>query len=498
LDIAIRVDGNQEIGAGHVLRCVTLAQKLHEYGIKPTFFVRNISKNLLDFIEQKFDVILLVEIDQDFKPTNAYSNWLGVSQVFDAEEFSLKAKKRNFIGVVVDHYGIGSVWETAVSKLIGNILIFDDLADRKHICNMLVDQSIGRDLKAYSGLVPDCCSLLLGSKYALLRDEFLDKAEYKTKKYDVVINFGGVDKDNYTNHVLDLIAQCAGIGEIFIKVIIGKDYPYKNELTEKVKVKNLKVKLVVNPTHISEEIAECKFSIGAGGVSLLERSAMGVPSILYSVAENQNHICEEYGKRNLGFVIQKGDNGEALKLQAAICKLKKKPILKKLAQLNKKLVDARGTNRVVNYLLANFNLYSFYAPSINDVNFIFDCRYTNVNKSFYVSSIIPTYEKHVIWFQEALKNENCKQFLLKAGNLSVGYFRLDDKIAYYEVSLYVHESYRGRGFGDVMLKHVCDNYNRKKLRAFVHLDNISSLRVFEKSGFSIIERSGELLRLELC
>lgn len=498
MDIAIRVDGNIEIGAGHVIRCVTLAQKLGEYGIKCTFFVRNISKNLLYFIGQKFEIVLLDDCDPDFEPCDVYSYWLGVSERFDAFEFTQKIKSLGFCGVIVDHYGTGSIWDAVVKAMFDNLLVFDDLANREHNCKILVDQSIGRDCSSYAGLVPNDCLLLVGSNYALLRDEFLRGSEHFKKKYNVLINFGGVDKDNYTMHVLELLSQFLDTDEVHIKIIIGKDYPFKDVLTKKIEFKNLRVKLVESPQYIAQEIAECDFAIGAGGASLLERSAMGVPSILYAVAENQKHICEEYRKRNLGFLIQKGTKDELAVLRVAISELKKSSALSNLARLNKELVDGRGIDRVVKELLVSFNFFVFCKASIHSSRFIFECRYGCVDSSFYVNPEIPTYQEHENWLRSALKNKNCRHILLKVGKVKCGYFRLDEKRTYFDVSIYIDEKYRGKGFATVMLKYICDNFQSKKLMASVHMENTSSIRVFETCGFSIIEKSGDLLRLEYC
>ena len=90
MTIAIRVDGNVSIGVGHVHRCITLANKLLEYDLRCTFFVRNISDNLLQLISKTFEVILLDGNDPDFDLTEEYSQWLGVGQLFDAAEFLSK------------------------------------------------------------------------------------------------------------------------------------------------------------------------------------------------------------------------------------------------------------------------------------------------------------------------------------------------------------------------------------------------------------------------
>ena len=218
MKIAIRVDGNIEIGVGHVFRCITLANKLIDYKIECTFFVRNISKNLFKILDEKFEVILLDCIEDTFEASGEYSRWLGVSQEFDAAEFLMKAEPTSFLGVVVDHYGLGSQWELAVQESFSFLLVLDDLANREHSCDLLVDQSIGRKSSCYSNLVPTTCNLLIGPKFALLRDEFSHGNRELPKKYHILINFGGSDKDNYTEHVLNVLAKSPSIHNYCIKI----------------------------------------------------------------------------------------------------------------------------------------------------------------------------------------------------------------------------------------------------------------------------------------
>ena len=370
MKIAIRVDGNAETGVGHVLRCITLADKLLYYNISCTFFVRNISKNLIEVIDKKFEIILLDRVDDAFSATHEYSNWLGVNQRFDAEEFIALARPGDFNGVVVDHYGLRYQWEQAVKENFRFVLVLDDLANREHDCNLLVDQSIGRKGACYSSLVPQICTLLVGPKYALLRDEFSADFSGCKKQYDILINFGGADKDNYTEHVLGMLATCANMNKHNIKIIIGSDYPYTLGLEQRIEELGLKFKLVKNPNNVAREISECRIAIGAGGVSLLERSALGVPSIIYAIADNQMHICAEYERQGLGCVIRKGEINEHIKLASIIDTKLNRKILSKESYLNRNFVDAHGTDRVVAKLLKEFHLLIEAEATIEDTKFV--------------------------------------------------------------------------------------------------------------------------------
>ena len=498
MKIALRVDGNAEIGIGHVLRCITLANKLDEYDIKCAFFVRNISKNLFEMLDDKFEVILLNRLDYTFAPTDEYSRWLGVNQRFDAEEFIACARPGNFNGVVVDHYGLGHHWERAVQDNFQFVLVLDDLANREHICNLLVDQSIGRKASCYSSLVPQSCTLLVGPKYALLRDEFSTDLSGCKKQYDILINFGGADKDNYTEHVLGILATYANMHKHSIKIIIGSDYPYILDLERRIEERGLKFKLVVNPNNLAREISECRIAIGAGGISLLERSALGVPSIIYAIADNQKHICAEYERQGLGSAIRKGESDEHVKLVSAIDATLDPQILSNRSQLNSDFVGAHGTDRVVAWLLKEFELLTEVEATVEDTKFVYECRYEKTDTSLYVNSTVPSYECHMSWFSKNLLKKDCFHVIFKCGLQKIGYIRLDHKKNYYDVSIYVHTDYRSRGFAAIMLNKIVDRVGTQKLRASVHVKNDASLKVFLKCAFSIISKEQNFVRLEYC
>ena len=498
MKIAIRVDGNAETGVGHVLRCITLADKLLNYNIKSTFFVRNISKNLFEILDAKFEVILLDRIDSMFNATDEYSRWLGVNQRFDAEEFIALALPRQFNGVVVDHYGLGYHWERAVQDKFRFVLVLDDLANREHICNLLVDQSIGRKSSCYSSLVPQICTLLVGPKYALLRDEFSADFSGCKKQYDILINFGGADKDNYTEHVLGMLATCANMNKHNIKVIIGSDYPYTLGLEQRIEELGLKFKLVKNPNNVAREISECRIAIGAGGVSLLERSALGVPSIIYAIADNQMHICAEYERQGLGCVIRKGEIDEHIKLASIIDTKLNRKILSKESHLNRNFVDAHGTDRVVAKLLKEFHLLIEAEATIEDAKFVYECRYEKTDTSLYVNSNLPTYECHMNWFTKNLVQKDCIHIIFQCGLAKIGYVRLDREKNFHDVSIYVHTKYRSRGFAEIMLTKIVDRVGTQKLQASVHVKNAASLKVFLNCAFKIISRDQNFVRLEYC
>ena len=121
-------------------------------------------------------------------------------------------------------------------------------------------------------------------------------------------------------------------------------------------------------------------------MSLLERSALGVPSIVYAIADNQKHICAEYERQGLGCVISKGENDEHVKLASIINAMLDPQMLSISSHLNSDFVDAQGTDRVVAKLLKEFELLTQVEATIEDTKFIYECRHEKTDTSFYVNS----------------------------------------------------------------------------------------------------------------
>ena len=222
-----------------------------------------------------------------------------------------------------------------------------------------------------------------------------------------------------------------------------------------------------------------------GGVSLLERSSLSLPSILYAIADNQKHICQEYLKRGLGFLIERNGDNECSKLKAAIQKFADHEVLAEKSEANGQFVDAKGANRVAKILLKKFGFFSACEASKADVGFIYDCRYSMVNHSFYVSQTMPSYESHKTWFFDALNDKKVRHIIYKIGNVKCGYIRTDVKDGYSDVSIYLHQSHRGKGLAEPMLKDISKVLSSEKLIATVHSENLPSLRTLRKLALKL-------------
>ena len=143
MNIVFRVDSSIQIGLGHLMRCVALADELKREGCTVTFLCRALEGNLIESVEHK---VIVLEKDDDFQSDDLYLNWLGASQGRDAEQ-TIKVMPKMTDLLVVDSYALGQYWHQKLRAHTKKILVIDDLADRQFDCDILLNQNLGVEEK---------------------------------------------------------------------------------------------------------------------------------------------------------------------------------------------------------------------------------------------------------------------------------------------------------------------------------------------------------------
>ena len=295
MKVIFRVDASLEMGIGHVMRCLTLANELKQQNHEIIFICRELTGNHILLI--KYPVLVLPKND-NFQSDGLYLNWLGVTQEQDAEQ-TIKVIPKNIDLLIVDSYALDEIWHKQLKPYTKKIMVIDDLADRQFDCNVLLNQNLGTQIEDYKDKVLNNCELLLGCDYALLRPEFpnlREKALIKRKNTKVIknilISMGGSDITNKTYDILQEVSD-----DLNIVVILGGISPHNKIIKNYAKSKK-NVKVVVDADNISSLMFDADLAIGAGGSTSWERCCLGLPTLLYVLAENQRKIAgnlEELG-----------------------------------------------------------------------------------------------------------------------------------------------------------------------------------------------------------
>ncbi|QEA40910.1 UDP-2,4-diacetamido-2,4,6-trideoxy-beta-L-altropyranose hydrolase [Pistricoccus aurantiacus] len=355
--VVFRVDASLTIGTGHVMRCLTLADALREQGAECHFLCRAHPGHLIEAIRaQGFDTDTLplqpetLEERQD-TPRLAHADWLGASWQEDARWSRELIEGLRPDWLVVDHYALDRCWEEAVLPPGCRLLVIDDLADREHRCDLLLDQNLGRQADDYAGLVPERCTRLIGPRYALLRPEFACLRETSLARRAMprlkrlLISMGGIDKDNATGTVLDALGDCPLPEDCRISVVMGGNAPWLAQVKDQAATMPWPTEVAVNVTDMAERMVQADLAIGAAGSTSWERCCLGLPTLMVVLAVNQRIIAGALQAMGAGGLIG-GSDTLRFALPEALRALLTPNTLTTMSRAAADLTDGQGLTRL--------------------------------------------------------------------------------------------------------------------------------------------------------
>jgi UDP-2,4-diacetamido-2,4,6-trideoxy-beta-L-altropyranose hydrolase len=299
--VAFRVDSSLDIGTGHVMRCLTLANVLHQQGFQCSFICRVHPRHMLEQLKQSEHTVhelplhhshAAIPSDQPH-PAKPYESWLGASTGIDAEQTLNILSQERPDWLIIDHYAIDRNWEVLVKPMCKQIMVIDDLANRQHVCDLLLDQNAGRLPEHYQLLAPVACKLFMGQEFSLLRSEFLQLRQYSIQRRlaaplnSLLISMGGIDQGDYTSKVLRTLAHAQLPSSLQIRVVMGANAPFLQAVQELASSMPWSTEVLVNVHTMAQLMADSDLAIGAGGITALERCSVCLPSIAIAVAANQ-------------------------------------------------------------------------------------------------------------------------------------------------------------------------------------------------------------------
>ncbi|MFD1736765.1 UDP-2,4-diacetamido-2,4,6-trideoxy-beta-L-altropyranose hydrolase [Bacillus salitolerans] len=295
MKIVIRVDSSVSLGTGHVMRCLTLANYLKKEGIFSLFLCKDEPGNLISEIRMKGFEVLVLNYQGEF------------NQNSDALETLNYLEKLNVNMIIVDHYGIDRTWESQIRRSVQKIFIIDDLANRQHDCDYLLDQNYYKHyFTRYQLLVPKDCRLLLGPSHLILREEFykLEHRDRRNSLQRLLIFYGGSDPTNETLKAINAITLI-DLEKIVVDVVTGSANLNNEIIKQRCLDKGFNYHCQID--YLATLMNNADLSLGAGGVTMWERCYIGLPSIVTIVADNQinsTNDVEEYGAIiNLGYYL---------------------------------------------------------------------------------------------------------------------------------------------------------------------------------------------------
>ena len=428
--VIIRADASLAIGSGHVMRCLTLAEALRAAGHTVAFICRAHDGHLSAVIAQAgFEVFMLTKpvasaFAQNTDMPYAHSAWLGVGEAKDFADCQPILADQQPDWLIIDHYAIGKPWQQNARQALPHvkILVIDDLADRAHDSDILLDTTFGRHAADYRDLVPPYCRLLLGTRYALLRPEFAEWRERSLKKrhkpaaqqrINLLLNLGGVDSDNVTLAVLHALQtyHAKQQRDIRVTVVMGKTAPHTASVQAFAKTAAFDCQVVIHATNMAQRMAQADIAIGAAGSTTWERCCLGLPSVLLVLADNQRHIAHALQQARVVALCARERLAEDLPNALA-------QVLTNYAAFSRRaaaLVDGRGAVRVVNAIRHAKRLRHARVrrATVDDMRQIWQWRnHIDVRQWMFGQATI-AWDSHQRWFSRQLAAPNVRLWVFE-------------------------------------------------------------------------------------
>lgn len=285
--IYIRADANEQIGTGHAMRCLSVADAFLSVGKEVVFITADHRGD--DLIKSRGHSTICLN-----------SNWKKLEEEVTALNGIVSNNSPEVL--LVDSYCVTENYLSQLSSHVKTAYI-DDMNSQKWDVDYLINYNIFADVLDYSMYIKTGTRLLLGPEYAPLREEFknLPKHTIKDKVSYIMVSAGGADPERITELIMDQV--CPAWKDVTFHFIVGALNPRLESIKER---KRDNIVLHINERNMSGLMKKCDIAISAAGTTLYELCACGIPTITYTLADNQLIAAEQFGKR--GVMMDAGDS----------------------------------------------------------------------------------------------------------------------------------------------------------------------------------------------
>jgi UDP-2,4-diacetamido-2,4,6-trideoxy-beta-L-altropyranose hydrolase len=478
----IRADASPTIGGGHVARCLALADALVQRGWEFVFASRPATRAALDSLAPGLVDMLELSGTADDEPAALRSRWQNGCDL-----------------LIVDHYERDADFEQDCRSWARTVLVVDDLANRRHACDVLVDPTPGRVAEIYDGLASGA-EFLLDAPHALLRSRFAVMRHMRHASHQIAdvarrvfIGFGATDPGNATGLALDAVTRCGR--SLQVDVMLGRQAPHLDKVRAQATALPFPVSIHVDTVDVAQLMANADMAIGAGGTSALERCCLGLPSILVVIADNQRRVAGALAELGAAEVLGLDGGVSTDQLTTAIRQLVDDTCRRGNMALKASLVcDGLGVARVAEVVMAR---RAPGAPSVrlrpvlmSDSDVLLAWQREPGMRRHFRDPDPPDETAHRRWLEAKLEDPGCIFSLILLDGQPAGVVRLDrvsmsDTIAgpTFEVSILVAGTYRRMGVASAALAAMRRMVPWARLLAEVHPDNRQSDLLFQQAGF---------------
>lgn len=470
--LLIRVDAGEKVGAGHLMRCLALAQAWKRRGGAAVFAARSCPVPLRRRIE---------------------SEGFGFESISSDEEIAGLARGFGAGWVVLDGYGFGCDLQAAIRLSGLKVLVVDDYAHLpRYDADAILNQNIGATADLYAGKAPGA-RILAGTKFALLREEFARAQTARPEVSDplrVLVTVGGADPDNATGRLLSVLGRISRPLEV--RALIGAAFLHGEAVAAAAEELPHPCEVLTEVTDMVAQFSWADFALTAAGSTQWERCRMGVPGAMVVIAENQIAIAK--GIESCGAGIDLGWHRDIDASQAAAqidAALSSERTLSEIGRIASRLADGLGAQRVAG-LLAGVRLFVRKA-TLEDERRYFDwVNDPGVRRNSFSQTPIE-YPAHQAWFQRCLASPGSQLFVAEDWHgVAAGQIRFDwsNEEQAWAIDYSLDETRRGEGLASELLveglvAHRSERADATKVVAYVKLGNLPSARALERAGFVV-------------
>jgi len=461
------------------MRCLSLAQAWKDTGGEVTFITSCQDEGLLERLrDEEFDVRLL---------SSAYPDTADWSFTRDI----LAGHPGDW--VVLDGYHFDEGYQRQVRKAGNRLLVIDDMAHLKNYCaDIVLNQNLHAEQVRYA--CEPYTRLLLGTRYVLLRREFLAWKKWHRKIPEVarrvLVTLGGGDPDNNTLKVIQALRE-ADVPDLEATVVIGASNPHAGVLEKAVKQSRIPIRLVRDAKNMPELMAWADMAVSGGGTTAWELLFMGVPSLFLVVADNQSFTAEYIENQGFGKNLGLAQNISTESLTETITTLVKDFNLRAtISRKARQMVDGQGAQRIISSMKrSRISELKLRPATFEDCRLLWEWANEPAVRAVSFSTELIAWEDHVSWFRQKLADPHCLLYVvIDSKGIPVGQVRLDfNSKGNAEVDISITSSERKKGYACATLRLACQRVSGEtsvnKVRAHIKEDNVASIVAFSKAGF---------------
>ncbi|MCF7668541.1 MAG: UDP-2,4-diacetamido-2,4,6-trideoxy-beta-L-altropyranose hydrolase [Verrucomicrobia bacterium] len=478
--IIIRADASTRLGTGHVMRCIALAQACQKRNISIAFACVECPGGVRQRIHDE---------------GSSYHRLIGEpGSKADSDELLKLAGRVRCSHIVLDGYHFDNSYHHRLRAAGYKVLVIDDYGHlKKYEADVLLNQNIYASEELYPCINPDC-HLLLGTKYVLLRSEFLHwrghERQTPEKAANILVIMGGSDPEAVTLKILDALHRLED-NSLLVRVIIGSANPNKLEIIESAQCLPMKCEVIEDARNMPEQLAWADIAVSAAGSTCWELIFMRVPTLVVSIAENQNGIARSLISRELmaGLPL---DDTEISSTADAIGNLINSPGKRTaLKERCRAEIDGLGAERVCDCLMP---VHTTIRPAhLDDCRMIWEWANDPLTRSMSFTSREIPYLEHERWFVQQLEDTDKILFIAEANCVPAGFIRFDNQGKETLISLNIAPEFRGRGLAVRFLTQAVTAFIHDTgivhINAFIKPDNKASIKTFERAGFRMINET---------